>query len=141
LVSRPASAERPDRYRWFTHLVQQAASAGDTAAALDYLNEGEKDDCEHNEGRRRNDYELRRAQLHAKSGDLGAGQGGFEKLSERAPAELRYRSTAAETMLSARQGARAKRFAEEGLAQARKQNDRDSEEHFKELVSAAQRQI
>ncbi len=104
LVGRPAAAERPDRYRWFAHLVQQAASAGDYAAALDFLNEGEKDDCEHNEGRRRNDYELRRAQLHAKSGDLDAAQGAFEKLIERAPAELRYRSTAAETMLSARQG-------------------------------------
>ena len=44
-------------------------------------------------------------------------------------------------MLSLRQGARALRFAEEGLAMARQQNDRDSEQYFLELVGAAKRQV
>ena len=42
-------------------------------------------------------------------------------------------------MLSAKQKERALRFAQAGLDQARKQNDRDSEEHFKELTAAAQK--
>jgi tetratricopeptide (TPR) repeat protein len=139
LVRRPPRADKPDRFPWFSHLVQLSLAQNDSQGALDYLNEGEKDDCEHNEGRRRNDYELRRGQLLARRGDFDQAQTAFEQLIERAPAELRYRSTAAETMLSARQAARARRFAEEGLAQARKQNNRDSEEHFKELLGAAQR--
>ena len=48
--------------------------------------------------------------------------------------------TAAETMLSARQGSRALKFAEAGLIEARKQNNRDLEGHFVELADAARRQ-
>jgi tetratricopeptide (TPR) repeat protein len=140
VVGRPARAERPDRYTWFNYLINQALAEGQSDSALDYLNEGEKADCEQNEGRRRNDYELRRAQLHAKRGELDSAQEVFDRLIERVPAELRFRSSAAEAMLSARQGKRALRFAEEGLAQARQQNNRDSEQHFMELVSAAKKQ-
>ena len=43
-------------------------------------------------------------------------------------------------MLSAKQGPRALGFAEQGLARARQQNNRDSEQYFLELVSAAKRQ-
>jgi tetratricopeptide (TPR) repeat protein len=139
LVARPLRPERPDSYPWYSHLVQLALAEGDTDAALDSLNAGEQADCEHNEGRRRNDYELRRGQIHAKRGEADQAQDIFDRLIERAPAEMRYRSTAAETMLSARQGARALRFAEQGLAEARKRNDRDSEEHFQELVGAARK--
>ncbi len=140
LVERPARAERPDRYTWFNHLINLALAEGDSAAALDYVNQGEKADCEQNEGRRRNDYELRRAQIHTKRGELDAAQDVFDRLIERVPSELKFRSTAAEAMLSARQGARALRFAEGGLATARQQNNRDSEQHFLELVAAAKKQ-
>jgi tetratricopeptide (TPR) repeat protein len=139
LVGRPPRPEHPDRYPWYTHLVQQALAEGDTESALNYLNEGEKADCEHNEGRRRNEYELRRGQVLAKRGDAAEAQDVFDRLIARVPADMRYRSGAAEAMLSARQGARALKFAEEGLARARQQNDRDSEDHFKELVAAARR--
>ncbi len=44
-------------------------------------------------------------------------------------------------MLSARQGEKALKFAEQGIAEAQKQNNRDVEEHFKELLDAAQRQV
>jgi hypothetical protein len=54
---------------------------------------------------------------------------------------MKYRTTAAEAMLSAKDPARALRFAQEGAAAARKQKDRDSEEHFRELEDAAQRQV
>jgi tetratricopeptide (TPR) repeat protein len=140
LVERPARAERADRYTWFNHLINLALAEGDSAAALDYVNQGEKADCEQNEGRRRNDYELRRAQIHAKRGEMDAAQDAFDRLIERVPSELRFRSSAAEAMLSARQGARALRFAEAGLATARQQNNRDSEQHFLELVAAAKKQ-
>jgi tetratricopeptide (TPR) repeat protein len=140
LVTRPARADHPDRYAWYAHLVQLALADGDTAAALDWVTKGEQADSEHNDGRRRNEYELRRGQIHAKRGESEEAQGVFERLIERTPAELKYRGTAAEAMLSNRQPARALHFAEQGLAKAREKNDRDSEDYFKELVAAARKQ-
>jgi tetratricopeptide (TPR) repeat protein len=139
LIGRSPRPDRPDRFALYGQLVQQALTEGDTTAALDFVNEGEKADCEHNQGRRRNDYELRRAQIQARRGDIDLAQETFERLIARDPSELRFRGSAAEAMLSARQGPRALRFAQEGLEQARKQNQRDSEEYFKELVAAAQK--
>jgi hypothetical protein len=141
LVARPPSAERPDRYPVYSYLTQRALQEGDKDAALDYVNEGERVDCEHNEGRRRNDYELRRGQVHVKRGEVEAAQEVFQRLIERVPSELRYRGTAAEAMLSLKQGARALRFAEEGLAAARQANDRDSEQYLQELATAARKQM
>jgi hypothetical protein len=43
-------------------------------------------------------------------------------------------------MLSARRPDHALQFAEKGLAKAREQNNRDSEQYFMELVAAAKRQ-
>jgi tetratricopeptide (TPR) repeat protein len=140
LVARPPRAERPDRFPVFNQLVQQVLAEGDTAAALDYVNEGEKDDSEHNEGGRRNDYELRRAQIQVKRGEVDAAQEAFERLIARVPSELKYPGSAAEAMLAAKQGPRALRFAEQGLAGARRQNNRDSEQYFLELLDAAKRQ-
>jgi tetratricopeptide (TPR) repeat protein len=139
LVKRPANPQRPDRYPWYGHLVQLALGEGDTDAALNYLNEGEKADAEQNEGRRRNDYELRRGQVHARRGEADLAQDIFDCLIARVPSETRYRGSAAEAMLSARQGSRALAFAEGGLAKAREKNDRDSENYFMELVSAAKK--
>jgi tetratricopeptide (TPR) repeat protein len=140
LVARPPRPDRPDRFPWYTFLVQRAVAEGDTGKALDYLNEGEKADCEQNEGRRRNDYELRRAQLHAKRGEADQAHDVFTRLIERVPSELGYHGTAAEAMLSLKQGARALRFAEDGLSKARAQNNRDLEQHFLELAAAAKKQ-
>jgi hypothetical protein len=140
LLARPTPPERADRYPIVNQLVQQALAENNTTAALDLVNAGEKTDCEHNEGRRRNDYELRRGQVQARAGDVEAAQGTFERLIERAPAELKYAGSAAEAMLSARQGARALRFAEQGLTRARQQNNRDLEQYFLELADAARRQ-
>ena len=141
LVARPACLERPDRFPWYSYLVQAAMAEGNTELALNYVNEGEKADCEQNEGRRRNDYELRRGQVLTKRGESDAARDVFERLIERVPSDLRSRGTAAESMLTLKQGAAALRFAEQGLAGARQQNDRDSEQYFMELVSAARRQV
>src|SRR5262249_38585720 len=103
LVNRPSRADKPDRYPWHNHLFQFAMSQSDWDVALDHLNEGEKDDCEHNEGRRRNDYELRRAQVHAKQGAHEQAREVFDRLIARVPGEMKVRVSAAEAMLSAKQ--------------------------------------
>jgi tetratricopeptide (TPR) repeat protein len=139
LVAQPQKAEKPDRYPWFLFLVQKALRDGDTTAALDYVNEGEKMDCEHNGGQRRNDYQLRRGQVHVKRGEADQAQDVFQKLIERVPAELRYRVNATEAMLSLKQGAKALKFAEEGIAKARQQQQRDAEQHLMELAAAARK--
>lgn len=140
LVQRPPRADKPDRYPFFNHLVQLAQTQGDWTTALDRINEGEKDDCSNNEGRRRNDYELRRAQIHARAGQLDQAQDVFDRLIARVPTELKFRGSAAEAMLSAKAPAKALAYAEGGLAEARKQNHRDSEQYFLELASAARKQ-
>ena len=128
-----------DRFPWFNHLVQLALGHGDTTAALDHLNDAEKDDCENNQGRRRNDYELRRGQIQAKAGQVAQAQDVFDSLIARVPDELKFRASAAEAMLSANQGQRALGFVEGGLGESRKQNNRDMEGLFLELKAAAER--
>ncbi len=139
LAARPAGDA--DRYPVFSYLIERALAEGNTDAALDAINEGEKADCEHNEGRRRNDYELRRGKVHAKRGETDAAHDVFERLIQRDPTNLKTRAAAAEAMLSLRQGQRARRFAEEGLAEARQANDRDSEQYLQELAAAARKQM
>jgi tetratricopeptide (TPR) repeat protein len=140
LVARPAEAGRPDPAPWYFFLVQRALAAGNTDEALRLVDEGERVDGERNEGRRHNDYELRRAQVLLKRGEAERVQEVYDRLLEREPENLRVRGSAAEGMLSLKQGARALRFAEDGLARARQQNDRDSEQYFLELVAAARKQ-
>jgi tetratricopeptide (TPR) repeat protein len=139
LVSRPPRSDKPDRFSWYGQLIQQATEENDTGRALEYVAAGEKADREQNEGRRHNEYELWRGRLHARRGELDQAQEVFDRLIASAPSELRYRSTAAEAMLSARDGPRALRFAEAGLSAARQQKDRDSEEHLLELANAAKK--
>jgi tetratricopeptide (TPR) repeat protein len=140
LVTRPRRAGRPDRYPWYSHLIQLAMGEGDTESALKYLDDAEKADSEENEGRRHNDYQLRRGQLHAKRGEVDQAQRVFDELVGRAPSDLRFTGSAAEAMLGLKQPASAQRFAEQGLVKAREKNDRASEDYFKELVAAARKQ-
>jgi tetratricopeptide (TPR) repeat protein len=141
LTARPPRPERTDKLPWYAFLTQHALKNGQLDAALDAVNEGERVDCEQNEGRRRNDYELRRGQVHVKRGEADAAHDVFQRLIERVPDELKHRGSAAEAMLTLKQGARALKFAEEGLAIARQRNDRDSEQYLQELAGAAKRQI
>ena len=141
LASRQPKADKPDRFALFVSLTQRALKDGELDAALDFVNEGESQDCTHNEGRRRNDYELRRGQVHAKRGEVDQAEDVFRKLIERMPSEMKFRTTAAEAMIALKQGAKALRFVEEGLVEARKRNDRDSEGHLLELAGAAKKQM
>lgn len=140
VVARPVNQERTDRYPWYSFLIQRALAEQQLDEALELIDEGLKTDCEHNQGQRRNDYELRRGQVLTRQGEIAAAREVFDRLLQRAPSNLKYRSTAVEALLSARQGAAALQYAEEGLLKAREQNDRDSEEHFSELVAAARKQ-
>jgi tetratricopeptide (TPR) repeat protein len=140
LVARPVCPEQPDRFPWYSFLAQRALAEGKTDEALSLVSEGERVDAEANEGRRRNDYEQRRAQVYVKRGEADQAHDTYARLIERVPAELRYRTSAAEAMLSLRQGPRARRFAEEGLVKARQQNNRDAEQQLLELVEAAKKQ-
>jgi tetratricopeptide (TPR) repeat protein len=139
LVARPPSPERADRYPVYNYLLQRAVADGQMDEALACINEGEKVDGEHNEGRRRNDYELRRAQLHARRAEPDASFEVFERLIQRDPENVKHRVAATEAMLALKQGPRAAKFAEEGLVQARKQNNRDAEQHLLELSAAARK--
>jgi tetratricopeptide (TPR) repeat protein len=141
LVGRPPEEGRPDRGVWYLFLVQRALAEGNLDEALTLIDEGERADAERNEGRRRNDFELRRAQVLLKRGQPEQAQEVYDRLAAADPGNLQVRGKAAEGMLSLRQGGRALRFAEEGLAQARQQNDRDSEQYFLELVAAARKQV
>ncbi|HVS35986.1 MAG TPA: tetratricopeptide repeat protein [Gemmataceae bacterium] len=141
LTARPPRPERTDKYLWYAFLTQHALKSGQLDAALDTVNEGERVDCEQNEGRRRNDYELRRGQVHVKRGEVDAAADVFQRLIERAPDELKYRGSAADAMLSLKQPARALKFAEEGLAAARQRGDRDTEQYLLELEGAAKKQM
>jgi tetratricopeptide (TPR) repeat protein len=140
LLARPVQAGKTDRYPLFNQLVQAALAEGNTDSALDLLKQGEQSDAAHNEGHRRNDYDLRRGQVHAKRGEADRAAEVFEQLIERAPAELKYRGTAAEAMLSMKQPGRALKFAEAGLKKSRELNNRDSEQYFQELAAAAKKQ-
>jgi hypothetical protein len=140
LLARPASGETADRFPWYAYLVQRAIAEARLGDALDLVNEGEKADCEQNEGKRRDDYEFRRGQVHAKRGETDQAHDVFQRLIDRAPHNPRYNGSAAEAMLTLKQPAKALRFAEDGLTKARQQNDRDSEGYLMELVAAAKKQ-
>jgi tetratricopeptide (TPR) repeat protein len=139
LVARPGPPAT-DRYPVFSYLVSRALREGNPDEALSLVDEGQRIDCEHNEGRRRNDYELRRGQVHVKRKDADGAFDVFTRLIERSPDNVKYRGSAAEAMLSLRQPQRARTFAEGGLVVARQQNDRDSEQYLMELVAAARKQ-
>lgn len=137
IVAKPATGR--DRWAVFQHLVQEAQSANDYDGALSLVDEGERVDCETNEGRRRNDYELRRGRILAKAGRADEARDVFDRLLSRTPENTAAAGAAAECMLSAKRGKDALQFAERGLAQARAQNNRDTEGYFLELQEAAKK--
>jgi tetratricopeptide (TPR) repeat protein len=139
LLSRPAAAGA-DRFPQVSHLIRQALAEGKTDEALAALAEGETLDSAHNEGKRAAEYAQRRGQIHAKRGEIDQAMAAFERMIAAAPNELRFQGSAAEAMLSAKQPDKALHFAEGGLKKSRQQNNRDSEQYFQELASAARKQ-
>jgi tetratricopeptide (TPR) repeat protein len=139
LVGRPPHAEQRDRLPYYQHLSQQAADQHDFPAAHSWLDEGLKYDCEHNEGRRSHDYELRRAQVHLRAGEPDRAFAVYQRQAQRFPSDVNLLGTAAEAMLSAGLPSQAAQFAEQGLARARQSGDRDRGAYFEELLAAAKK--
>jgi len=137
---KPFDASRPDRYPLYACLIAGATAEGDPVKVIKTMDEGAAYDAANNEGKRVNDYGLRRAQYFAKSKDMERAAVEFDALIARNPSEGRFYTTAAETMLGLRNGARALGFAEKGLAKAREINNRDLEGHCQELIGAARKQ-
>jgi tetratricopeptide (TPR) repeat protein len=136
LTDRPAVT---DCFLPFNHLIQLAQSEGDTAGVLALLDRAEKADADSNGGKRQNDYAVRRGQVLARRGEVDKSHEVFQTLLAREPNELKLYGPAIEAMLGQKQGQRALQFAEQGLARARSQNNRDSEQYFLELAAAAQK--
>jgi tetratricopeptide (TPR) repeat protein len=139
LTRRPANSATPDRYPYFNHLMQLAQAENDSAAVIALLDEAEKSDIASNEGRRRADFSLRRGQVLARRGDADKAHEVLQELLSSHPDELKYYGPAIEAMLGQKKGSWALQFAEQGLAKARSQNNRDSEQYFMELAAAARK--
>ncbi|MFL5327970.1 MAG: tetratricopeptide repeat protein [Gemmataceae bacterium] len=139
LTTLPVAETSKDRFPFFSHMTRLAQAESKFDDALSIVDEGEKFDCEQNEGRRRNDYELLRGQALAKRGSGPEAADVFSRLLSRSPDELKYLETATKAMLDLKQGDPARRFANQGLEKARAQNNRDAEEYFLELSDAAKR--
>ena len=135
----PADAAKPDRYPLFACAVTGATAEGDLDAALDFATRGAADDAANNGGGRAAEYGVLRARLLARKGDPAAAASEFEALLERFPDEPKLVVTAAEAMLSAKQGAKAAQFAEKGIALAKRLNNRDLDGASRELLEAAKR--
>jgi tetratricopeptide (TPR) repeat protein len=139
LIARPNNAQAPDRFAAFNHLIQLALAADQPEEALGLVEAGMKHDCEHNEGRRRNDYDLRGAQIHLKAGQPEQAHLAFSRLVERLPSDFDLLGKASEGMLRANRRAEAAEFAEKGVAAARAKGDKDRLGYFEELLAAAKR--
>jgi len=140
-AAKPADPAKPDRYPLFACLIAGALSESDTAAALKYAEEGLKYDEAHNGEKRANEFMVRKAQLYAKRGEVESAAREFEDLIVRNPDDGKFFITAAEAMLSAKEGSRALHFSELGLAKARTVQNRDLEGACLELADAARRQM
>ena len=140
-VDRPVDPAIPDRYSYFNHLIQLAQAENDIGAVMTLLDEAGKADLDSNEGRRQGDFSLRRAQIHAKRGEVQTAYEVLKNLLASNLGELKYDGPAIEAMLGQKKGAWALEFAETGLVQRRSQNNRDSEQYFMELSEAARKQI
>jgi tetratricopeptide (TPR) repeat protein len=138
-VTKPADPAKPDRYPLYLAIITAAISEGKPKDALAATEAGLAYDAAHNAGKRANEFGLRAAQLQAKAGSPDGAAAAFDTLIERNPDEGRYYIAAVETMLSAKQGAKALAFAEKGLETAKRTGNRDLEGACRELSDAAKK--
>lgn len=138
-VSKPVDSNKPDRYPFYATLMTGAVSEGNLQAALEYADQGASYDAEHNDGKRGNDYGLRKALMLLKSGDVDRSAEAFDSLLERNPDDGNIYVKAAESMLGVKRGDKAIYFAEKGLARASSIGSRDLEGACRELLEAAKR--
>ncbi|MCI0701416.1 MAG: tetratricopeptide repeat protein [Planctomycetia bacterium] len=140
-VMKPFDAARPDRYPLFATAITGAASAGDTARAIELVDQGVTYDAEHNAGNRATDYGLKKAQLYVKAKDAEKAATEFDAIIARHPDEGKFYTTAAEEMLRLKNPAKALHFAEAGLETAQRTNNRDLEGHCQEIAAHAKKSM
>ena len=138
-IAKPVDAAKPDRYTLFACLIAAANADGDSTAALQHAGAGAEYDAASNGGKRANEFGLQKARLLAKSGQPDSAVKEFMELIARNPDEAKFYISATETMLSAKRGSDALRFAEAGLAKAKSTGNRDLEGACLELSEAAKR--
>jgi hypothetical protein len=138
-VKKPADPAKPDRYPLYLAIISAAGSEGNHKEALAAAEAGLAYDAAHNGGKRANEFGLRAAQLMAKTGNAEGAAVAFDRLIERNPDEAKFYVTAVETMLSAKQGAKALAFAERGLETASRTGNRDLEGACRELSESAKK--
>ncbi len=136
-LDKPFDPSRPDRYPLFAAAITGAMVQGDYPQALQLIERGERYDAEHNRNERAIDYALKRANIYVRMKDVDKAVKAFEKLIAEHPHEGRLYTTAAEEMLRLRVFDKAKEFAEQGLRHAHLSQNRDLEEHCRELLAAA----
>ncbi len=138
-IAKPVDAAKPDRYTLFACLIAAANADGEPETALLHAGAGTEYDAANNGGKRANEFGLQKARLLAKSGRADEAVKEFMELIARNPDEAKFYVGATETMLSAKRGEDALRFAEAGLAKARSTGNRDLEGACLELSEAAKR--
>ena len=138
-IAKPVDPAKPDRYTLFACLIAAANADGDSTAALQHAGAGAEYDAASNGGKRANEFGLQKARLLAKSGQPDSAVKEFMELIARNPDEAKFYISATETMLSAKRGSDALRFAEAGLAKAKSSGNRDLEGACLELSEAAKR--
>lgn len=139
-IGRPVNAAKPDRYPYYATLATAALLEGDTETALKHLDAGLAYDASANQGKRQEDYGLRRANVLVQRGESEAAEQAFHSLIQRSPRNFKIRGQAAEAMLKLKQPAKALQFAEAGLKEAGLANDRDASGYMNDLINAAKRQ-
>jgi tetratricopeptide (TPR) repeat protein len=138
-ADRPIDIEKPDRYPFYACMMTGAVALGKPDEALKALKDGRVWDDAHNHGTRANEYGLRTAALLAKLGRHDESVEAFDEVIARNASDGNLYVKAAETMLSAKSGAKARYFAEKGLAKAKSMGNRDLQGACEELLAAAKK--
>jgi tetratricopeptide (TPR) repeat protein len=139
LIARPAEASKNDRYPFYSYLILRSLADNEPDKAISYAEAGGTFDAEHNNGARRDDFDLRKGQVFARKGDADKAAEVFDGVLERSPDNVKVRIEVIETFLRLKKGKLALRFAEAGIERARDKMDRDSEGHFEELAASARK--
>ncbi len=134
-VAKPFDEAKADRYPFYACLMTAALASGDLDSVFNIADDGARYDAESNHGKRLNDYSLRKIALLIKKSDFDRVEQEFDQMIGRNPSDGNVYVKAAETFLSAKQGARAKKYAEKGMSIG----NRDLSAACKELLAAAER--
>lgn len=138
-VDKPFDPTKPDRYPLFAAAITGALVQGNYSEALELIQRGEQYDSEHNSGARAIDYALKRANVYVRMKDVDHAVEAFERLIAQYPQEGKLYTTAAEEMLRLKSADKARYFADRGLRLAHQSQNRDLEEHCRELLAAAEK--